>query len=82
MLDSKKSLSLHLSVANGKFSVKNSSKADRKASIGMRVNNDLSEGSFGCLGGAFQSCKGAGMAELAGEGQTRFNGDFRRQANE
>ena len=69
---------MHLSVADGKYSVKNTSEADRRATLGMRANNDPSEGMFGCLSEAFQKCKGAGMAELAGEGQIHFNGDMRR----
>ena len=44
----------------------------------MRANNDPLEGMFGCLGEAFQKCKGAGMAELAGEDKIHVNGDMRR----
>ena len=68
MLDSNKSLSMHLPAGDGKYSVKNTSDADRRATLGMRANNDPSEGMFSFLSEAFQKCKGASTAELASEG--------------
>ena len=47
MLDPTKALSMHLSTSDGKYSVKNTTEADRKARYGTRANNDPSEGNFG-----------------------------------
>ena len=76
MLDPIKALLMHLSASNGKYSVKNTTEADRKASYGMRANNDPSEGNFGVFSDAFEECKGADLSSSAGRGQTRFNRDF------
>ena len=46
-VDPRKSLSMHLSAADGKFSVNNTTEAVSKASVGIRANNDPSEANFG-----------------------------------
>ena len=63
MEDPRKSLHLHLSKCDGKFSKKMTPEEVRVASIGMRANNDPSEQMFGCFseanerGGVWDSMK-------------------------
>ena len=80
-MDTRKSLSMHLSAADGKFSVKNTSEDVRLASIGIRANNDPSEGNFGVFSEAFSYCRGMDIAAAAGLGMVRGNNDMGRNAN-
>ena len=77
-LDLQKSLSMHLSAVDGKFSTKNTSAAVHKASYGIRANNDPSEANFGCFSEAFEYCRGMDIASAAGLGMTHGNNDFDR----
>ena len=77
-LDPRKSLSMHLSAFDGKFSTKNTSTAVRKANYSIRANNDPSEANFGCFSDAFEYCRGMNIASAAGLGMTRGNNDFGR----
>ena len=54
----------------GKFSTENASLAVRKASCGIRANNDPSEANFGCFNEAFKYCRGMDIASAAGLGMT------------
>ena len=81
LLDPKKALHYYLSAVDGKFSAKNITEDVRKASIGMRANNDPSEGNFGCFSEAFQYCRGMGLGEAAHLGQSRYNKDNNRLAS-
>ena len=82
MIDPKKALHHHLSEAEGKFSVAQTDEAIRKASLGLRANNDPLEGNFGCFSEAFGFCRGMGIGEAAGQGQSRYYGDFDRGTND
>ena len=77
-VDLRKSLSMHLSAADGKFSVKNTTEAVHKTSVSIWASNDLSEANFGCFSEAFEYCRGMDIASAAGLGQTHDNNDFGR----
>ena len=81
MEDPRKSLHLHLSKCDGKFSKKMTSEEVRVASIGMRANNDPSEQMFGCFSEANEKGGGMGLNESAGLGMSWYNGDYLRGAS-
>ena len=82
MLHPKKALRHHLSVADGKYSKKMTTEEVRRASVGLRANNDPSERNFGVFSDAFQHCRGMGIGEATALGTTRDNDDFGRGASD
>ena len=75
MTNPRKALHYYLFVFDGQYIIKHTTEEDRKASLGICANNDMSEGMSGCFSEAFIYCKGMGIYKAAILGQSRFNKD-------
>ena len=79
-MNPRNALHYYLSLTDSQCSVKHTTEEDRKASLGMCANNDMSEGMLSCFSEAFSYCKGMGIGEAVTLGQSRFNKDNSHRA--
>ena len=81
-IDPRKALQEHLSAVEGKKSWKETSAAEKEQSLGIKANNDPSEGAFACFSDSHRQGGTIRLDHAAGEGQARFNADFARPIKE
>jgi len=77
-IDPTKQLHHHLSEIHGAKSWVEVSEEDKKASLGIRANNDPAESAFAVYSDSFEQGQTIRQDNAAGKGQSRFNKDFFR----
>ena len=76
--DTSKVTHMYVNKLDGKLSMKKTSAEDKRDGYGIRANNDPSEQNFAVFDDALSTMGRGALSRAAGQGQSRYNGDFTR----